>query len=75
VNRRDVSPVMKARFAIGQAVIRMVEAEGFLEDASVLSPEAEEELLRLKQALHELGIAALDARGLLENGNEKEKEN
>lgn len=60
------APAVQARCAIENAVVRICEAEGWLEDAAKLSPAVGEELLRLQQVLHETGIAALEARRLLE---------
>jgi hypothetical protein len=65
---KDGSNDEQARAAIGQAVIKIVEAERWLEDAAALSPAAEDELLRLRCALHQTRIDVLDARDLLEKG-------
>lgn len=62
---QDDSPNEQARSAIAQGVIKIVEAEGWLEDAAKLSPSAETELLRLAKVLHETAVATLEARDLL----------
>lgn len=60
------TPAEQARQAIAHSLVKIVEAEGWLEDAAKLSPAAEPELRRLIHVLHETGVAVLEARDLLE---------
>lgn len=63
---------VQAKATIGRAVMQICDAELLLEDAARMAPEVADELARLVQVLHNAGVQALEARGLLEKEKEKE---
>jgi len=57
-----------AKRAVRTAVLRVVDAEGWLEDATRLYPEQAQELNRLHNLLHDVGVQMVEVSRVITDG-------